>query len=268
MSAQQMFEDACHRGDLEEAKQLYEANRDNINISRDDDKVFRDAFVQGHTTICGFLFYIRPQIDFFANDYEALKHACENGDDEDIEFLLEYKLNVPDHCYRKAFVFACEAGRIDLAKYIYYKRPGEIKYTDYFNLALRLASGKGHLNIVQWLCQIHHDIQILYFKRAFEVACEFNHRHVAERIFEIKGVELNNFYYWNRNAIDVAFDEACKQENTDMADWLYEKKNPTYEFDKLLYCIKSMTRRMRIVRTISIMIAITTSLMLILSNYW
>ena len=103
---------ACKQGHLAVAQWLLKINP-TIDISRDEDHVFRHTCKNGHLEIAQWLLEIKPEINISACEEYAFCWASANGDSEMIEWLLQMNPEIDlTACDEEAFRSACKNGHV------------------------------------------------------------------------------------------------------------------------------------------------------------
>jgi ankyrin repeat protein len=118
----------CFYGHLNVAKWLYEINP-RINISEDDEYIFRNACLKGHLDIAKWLLEISPTIDISINNEFAFRGACVNGHLEVVKWLLEISptINI-GACREEAFRRSCEMRHLELVKWFHSLNPKKYNF--------------------------------------------------------------------------------------------------------------------------------------------
>jgi ankyrin repeat protein len=160
------FINACNRGNLMEAQQVYQLNP-NMNISANDEHAFRLACFNGHLDVCQWLLLISPNIHISAKNEYAFRWACENGHLHVAQWLLQVskerrqEINISAY-NEEAFIWSCELGHLhvvqwlqNLKPYLYvieYDENGNIKD---FNIRSKEEANWERRKYLVWLASNH-----------------------------------------------------------------------------------------------------------------
>ena len=170
--ADQAFRYACRKGCLEVAQWLYSLqninistykneyylkkinflwNTPTIDISANNEEIFRVACECGHLEVAQWLLSIKPTIDISAKNDYAFRFACENGDLHIAQWLLSIKPSIDISIYDESiFRYTCEKGHLNVVQWLLSIKP-TIDISTYNDDAFKNACRKGHLNVAQWL---------------------------------------------------------------------------------------------------------------------
>jgi ankyrin repeat protein len=149
-----------------------------INVSVDNNHVFRTACANGHLVIAKWLYEINPYIDDISWKY-AFINGCTNGHLNVVEWLRLSNPGIPNCVNDDTFIIACKYGHLNIAKYLYDLNP-DINISAENEYAFVIACGNGHLNVAEWLYLIKPDINISASNdRAFRLACGNNQLNVV-----------------------------------------------------------------------------------------
>lgn len=181
------FARLCYYGNLQIAKQLWtisEQQGTTIDISQNDECVFREACLGGHLDVAQWLLSIKPDIDVSAWGESAFSNACSNGHLEVAQWLMSIKPSIDVSAENEnAFRKACLGGHLEVARWLCFTYYVSISAEN--DLAFRGACSNGHLDVAQWLCNVGEYID---FKidveacddMAFRHSCVNNHLNVAQ----------------------------------------------------------------------------------------
>ena len=143
----------------------YEINKDNIDISADDDYIFRNACKKNNMELIKFLYPLKtwrmkvPQEEEFIVKFEnVFSFCCTHGYLEIAQWLLEtypiYNSDVTD-----IFSCVCMDGHLKVAKWLL-EINSDIDISDDDEWDFRWACELGHLEIAKWLLEVKPDINI------------------------------------------------------------------------------------------------------------
>ena len=86
------------KGDLTKLQEFYRLNSD-IDISANNEYVFRYACQNNHLGVAKWLLEIKPDINISTDNEEAFRYACQNGHLEVTKWLLEIKPDIQNDIY-------------------------------------------------------------------------------------------------------------------------------------------------------------------------
>ena len=90
-----------------------------IEISMDNEYIFRYTCDNGHLEVAKWLLSVKPDIDISARDEYAFKGACENGHLNLAKWLLSVKPDIDISARDEyAFRYACENGHLKIAQWL------------------------------------------------------------------------------------------------------------------------------------------------------
>jgi ankyrin repeat protein len=241
-----IFKDACHvSGNVEIAKFILEVNPD-IEISSNEEFIFRGVCKNGHLEIAMWLINLKPDIDITTYSNYAFREACNNKHSKVTEWFLKIHPNMTIDLYEYAFRCYCFNNNLELAKYILELNPDiNIQKNDnmifivtcsyghlevakwllklinptmndfyYINKGFINACLQGKLLVAEWLVSLVSNYDILEFEKAFESACENGHLEVAQWLIKVKP----NINISARDEYSFRF--ACKNNHLEVAQWL------------------------------------------------
>jgi len=118
------FRRLCITGDVDLVKNYYEFNKNQINISDQNDYLFKRICQSGHLIIIKYLLEIKPDIDISHDEEEAFCLASQEGHLHVVKFLLEIKPNINISADNdRAFRLSCLSGNFDLVNYLINIKP-------------------------------------------------------------------------------------------------------------------------------------------------
>ena len=121
--------------------------------------------------------------------------------------LDNFCVNMLDHAM-KGFIWNCENGYLDIAKWLYSRYDHEFKCD--INKAFILSCANGHLDVVQWL---HSHVNVNNKNKAFNISCKNGYLDIAQWLYLCDNVSVND-----RN---VAFRMSCANGHINLVQWLY-----------------------------------------------
>jgi hypothetical protein len=122
---------------------------------------FCNACCFGHTSVAKWLLSVKPEIDISVNNDAVFRVACQYGNLSTAQWLLSVKPDInisAGHDF--AFRFACTNGHLETARWLLSVKP-DIDISSKNEYAFRLACTNGYLEIAQWLLSIKPTIKIL-----------------------------------------------------------------------------------------------------------
>ena len=127
MNIQSHFNNLCISGNLEKPQQ-YLLENPTINISANNEYVFRCACSQGHLLVAQWLLSVKPDINISANNEEAFRHACFQGHLLVAQWLLSVKpdINISafnEYVFRDVFRVACYNNNLSVAQWLQGLKP-------------------------------------------------------------------------------------------------------------------------------------------------
>jgi hypothetical protein len=161
---EETFIQLCKKGDLLGAQQYYQLNP-TIDISAQDDKVFRWTCFEGHLELAQWLLQVCPTIDISAEDEWAFRFACKNGHLGVAQWLLQVcpTINISNSEINDyTFLSACAKGYLEMAKWLLQLCPTIDISADY-ECPFRLACRNGHLEVAQWLQSLKHYLYVIEY---------------------------------------------------------------------------------------------------------
>jgi hypothetical protein len=170
----------------------------------------------------------KDNIDISANNDYIFRNACKNNNMELVKFLYPLKtwnLNVGQNedcdIYRDAFWFCCESGYLEIAQWLVKVEPKYILDID--DDIFACVCMDGHLNVAQWLLKVNPNIDISVDNEwNFGWVCEMGHLEMAKWLLETKpdiDISADN---------DYAFQRACTNGELEVAQFLMEIKPEKY----------------------------------------
>lgn len=152
-------------------------------------------------------YYVKNKynIDLSVDDDYVFRNACKNNNMELIKFLYPLKIwNLkaePDNeltdRYYDAFRFCCELGYLEVAKWLIKVEPKYI--LDINDDIFSCVCMNGHLSVAQWLLKIKPDIDISADnEEAFRMVCSEGDLEVSKWLLKIKpGKTVRDYLlYW------------------------------------------------------------------------
>ena len=193
----------CKNGNIEIAKFLFQIKPD-INISINEEEIFRQACKNGNIEIAKFLFQIKPDINISINEEEIFKQACYNGNIEIAKWLLQIKPDInisinDEHIFR----WVCYNGHLDIAKWLLQIKP-DINISIKENLSFKWACKNGHIEVAIWLQSIKPDI--------YQIISNINNIIIFDIIKQLQ-IDPNNILYIdinNKNKCIICYDTYCQ----------------------------------------------------------
>ena len=194
-----LFIDACLKGDIGEAKRIYES--DTCIDTRDHgNAVFVDTCRFGQLEVAKWLMTLGAIKPLSLND--AFMSACDNGHLEVAKWLVLIS-GTDDKNGSMAFVYACESNHPDVAKWLMTVDSRIQPCSDAFSS----ACGNGHLEIAKWLSEFECMVPDAY---AFSNACANGYIDIAKWVQPLIG-SVSCF---------EAFMYACGNGHLEVAKWV------------------------------------------------
>lgn len=201
LSFKQNFIYACIDDKIEEAKEIYNKNRININEIKHD---IESCDIQG--------------------PYSLFECMCIKNHIKIVKWFIE--LGTDSSPYINGFISACQYNHLELVEYLFDNRQ-DIKLD--FQTAFIICCHLGNFEIVKWLhintpepidIHIHNETPFLY-------AIVENHFETAKWLYYISIIEgkLINIYADD----NYAFIYACYNGRLDICQWLYLISNNTID---------------------------------------
>jgi len=202
----------------------YNVNKNNIDISADNDYVFRNICKNNNIELVKFLYplklwSLKVEQDEDLRDiyYTAFSFCCDSGYLEIAQWILKVE---PNNNFNMDDIFGCVCmeGRLHVAKWLLEINPDmDISIDDEFNFCW--ACENGHLDVAKWLLEVKSNIDISTGNEyAFQTTCRNNHFEIAKWLLEVKpDIDISNDN-------EEAFKNACDNGHLEIAKWLLEVK--------------------------------------------
>ena len=232
----QIFINACKKGNLKQAEKIYNNKLDKNTI----DNAFYYACENGKMIILKWLYKLEDNPNITDNYFYA---ACDNGYLEIAKWLysLEYKPTID--IINSVFIYACYKGNLEVAKWLYslenkpdiYYNNNElfidINILQYYDIAkwlyeidnqlknfnFLIACNKGNLKVAQSLYLLEDKPDIYIYNNAFKLACKLGKLSVAKWLYTICDKANIDLY-------DI-FINACVYRQLEIIKWLYLLEN-------------------------------------------
>lgn len=118
------FKNACKNGYLHIAEWLFSLKQNQyINMSIFDTETFVWTCGYGHLQVAKYLYKINSNINISNGANEAMLYASGNGHLDVLIWLLSLPNDYSEHDYFEAFRYACYAGKIFTAQYLFSLKP-------------------------------------------------------------------------------------------------------------------------------------------------
>lgn len=136
--------------------------------------------------------------------------------------IITIQSNKEELSSKELFIVACEKGHLEIVKHYYNER--FLKYKD--NIAFKLSCKNGHFDVVVFLDSVEwSESKNDYYKIGFDLACEYNRTKI------VKYLLLKNICF----EITSGFKNACKNNNLEIAQFIYLKKGENITNEDLKY---------------------------------
>ena len=117
------FIELCKKGDLNGLQHLLQLNPD-INISVENEWVFRLTCLYGHLHVVQWLLQVKPDINISADNEWVFRLTCEHGHLHAAQLLLQIKPTINISAKNEeAFRFACYYGHLHVAQWLQSLKP-------------------------------------------------------------------------------------------------------------------------------------------------
>jgi ankyrin repeat protein len=141
------------------------------------------------------------------------------NDINEIKKLVDAGANI-NYKNGELFLYACENNNMTIVSYLLFKR---IKTN--FNEAMFISIQNNNIKIVELLLKKVNIFKIL--KKCYSIASEKNRIDIIKFFVNLK--------YYNDDSIDVMLWTACRKNNMDLFNYVFEKFDPSiYQLDSAL----------------------------------
>jgi len=135
-----------------------------IDISRNEEKAFRNACTFGKLNIAKWLLEIKPDINIVILNNFAFVFSCIENHIEVVQWLLQIKPDIYESYHNESiFRECCKWGNLDILKLLYEKIPiSVIDNSVNFNLCFYIACKYIRNDIIHWLLEKKPDIDMTF----------------------------------------------------------------------------------------------------------
>lgn len=213
------FEISCKNGRLNQAKNLLDRYKEEIDIEANENKAFVTSCYYGQLNIAKWLYELRPNMNVSASNNDAFVLSCKYGYIDVAKWLYDKARNVDDYI-EESFELACISGKIEILKWLLEKKSDlDICMED--NICTKNACVYNNLNVLKWLYELkgNNIFENDEGEDLFISSCKRNNIKVIKWLYENKpsiNIGINN---------EIAFKNACKENSLDVAEW-FRKLNP------------------------------------------
>ena len=215
------FIEACGKGDLKKAKEIFE--KGNINIYADNECAFRWACENGHLEVAKWLIEI--------SETKLICGSSAIASQVDSDPRSRSRIIDIHACDENAFRYACWYGHLHIAKWLLEisveKKFGIINIHTCNEFAFRYACCRNHFEVAKWLIEISettfHELGIInihiFNEEPFRWVCVHSYLEIAKWLLYIskeKGLGDIDIYVKN----EELFRTLCVYNNLKIARWL------------------------------------------------
>jgi hypothetical protein len=148
----------CDEGNIDEVEEILNDYQPETGITDEDYfNAFLSASNNSHIEILQLLLDANPDlVDITANDNIIFRTACKNGYIKLAKWLLDKEPGIHIDAHDDdAFKSACENGHLNIVKWLYELEPEIVTTYDTDKTAFTLACKNGHLKVAKWLFHIY-----------------------------------------------------------------------------------------------------------------
>ncbi|VDI13262.1 Hypothetical predicted protein [Mytilus galloprovincialis] len=213
-----------------------------MSIGNEDDEDYDDYYIDANVDECndfhngytplevackgGFIdivqLLLEKKSDINHNEGSPLFLACQNGHTDIVELLLVNDANITP----SSFEVACENGCTTIVDSLLQKKNTISLYFDKLS-PLHLASGNGHLNVVETL--INSNINISHFDKWSSLCVASHVGHID--IVKILAQSETNIHFCDKNGYSPMY-AACQGGNIDIVQFLIQQNVNLFHSDK------------------------------------
>ena len=156
-----LFQLLCFYGYNDSIEYLLYVNKENIDISSDNEEAFKCACESGMIRVIKYLLNEKNDIDISNNNEEAIKRACNNGHLQTVKLLMKLKPSIQLSANNDIiFSSTCSEGHINILHWLHLKLGNNINNDSIVRYGICNACHNGELLTAKWLYKKFKNIDI------------------------------------------------------------------------------------------------------------
>lgn len=231
---QDAFEIACLSGSLDVAKWLFSISYD-INISINEEYIFRNVCGNGHIDVVKWLLYVKPNIKYECKNADAFTRAAKSGHINICEFLFDIKPILFFKSLVYIFIYSCKRKNLELAKWAYTRNFSRYGLKNHFYFA-KISCEHNSKEILKYLLELNKNVNYLTLHK-------IAYKHDKMNVLKYLGsLDTDIFFITNdghvrAKSLKYTFSKVVKIDNLCICPICYEKNAELELICKHKYCL-------------------------------
>lgn len=152
---QEQFLRYCIFGDSDKLIEYYDINKNQINISYNNEEAFIWTCAKGFINIAKWLLSKNSNLNISASNDQAFRSACASGCIDVLKWLIQLKPDIDISVFEeRAFTNSCFSGKLEIVKWLLELKP-TIDITAVNHYGICVASQYKHYSIISYLSELY-----------------------------------------------------------------------------------------------------------------